>query len=637
MKRTIILASISVLCLLQFGWGQVPRTISYQGVLKDANGNLLDEEVNLAFSLWDVETDGTRLWSSDTYVDFEVTAGIFHVNLGSSKPFDLDFDAQYWLEIAVNGALLSPRTRLTSSPYSFHALRADTAQYALSAPAGGGAWSLAGNSGTTDGTNFLGTSDDVPLELHVNGTRALRLEPHAMSPNVIGGHIENIVAPGVYGATIGGGGTSGYVNQVTAPYAAIGGGYSNKASGGNAAIGGGNHNTASGAQATVGGGQFNSARGLYSVVSGGGGPTYADSNAALGDYSVVSGGFSNTTGDSYSNVGGGWDNTANGNAATVGGGELNTASNTWATVSGGSSNTASGSESTVGGGYYNTASGNKATVGGGEGNTASNTYATVGGGWSNTASGYIATVGGGHQNIASSDYTTVSGGRYNRARGSYAVVSGGGGPSPVDSNSALGDYSAVGGGRNNKASGFAATVPGGFLNVAAGVYSFAAGYRAKAVHDGAFVWADGTDADFASTANNEFAVRATGGFRFLTSTDGSGLRLEPTAEGPNVIGGYSGNSVTGGVYGATIGGGGVSGYVNQVTANYGTVGGGYKNTASGSEATVGGGYDNTASGSSASVGGGYNNTASGSSATVAGGRGHIQLCQQLRYRRRRGE
>src|SRR5438309_11295114 len=40
-----------------------------------------------------------------------------------------------------------------------------------------GAWSPFGNAGTTPGTNFLGTTDNVALELEVNGSRALRLEP----------------------------------------------------------------------------------------------------------------------------------------------------------------------------------------------------------------------------------------------------------------------------------------------------------------------------------------------------------------------------------------------------------------------------------------------------------------------------
>ena len=453
MKRTIILASISVLCLLQTGWGQVPRTISYQGVLKDNNDAIVtDGQYDLTFRLFDVVEFGTPLWSEDHTADnstaVTVTDGVFSVILGSTMPLSLNFDSQYWLEIVVGTTPLLPRTRLTASPYSFYALRADTAQYALSAPTGGEGWSLTGNSGTVDGTNFLGTSDNVALELKVNSVRALRLEPHTTSPNVIGGHNDNNVTTGVMGATIGGGGKSGYVNQVTANYGTVGGGSNNRASN---------------------------------------------------------------------------------NSATIGGGSSNDASGFFATVAGGNTNTASGNRSAVGGGVLNTASGSYAAVGGGINNIASGSFSTNSGGQQNTASGQGATISGGEINTASGDRATVGGGLYNRARGLYAVVSGGGGASPVDSNAALGNYSTVGGGTRNKASGYASTVPGGVVNVAAGGYSFAAGRRAKANHNGAFVWADSSaNADFASTAADQFLIRAAGGVGIGTESPAEQLDVAGT-------------------------------------------------------------------------------------------------------------
>jgi len=71
---------------------------------------------------------------------------------------------------------------------------------------------------------------------------------------------------------------------------------------------------------------------------------------------------------------------------------------------------------------------------------------------------------------------------------------------------------------------------GAHLNVAAGDYSFAAGRRAKinGAHDGAFLFADQNNYDFNSTAVNEFAVRATGGARFVTAIDGSGNPTKTT-------------------------------------------------------------------------------------------------------------
>ena len=54
-------------------------------------------------------------------------------------------------------------------------------------------------------------------------------------------------------------------------------------------------------------------------------------------------------------------------------------------------------------------------------------------------------------------------------------------------------FGTVGGGGVNTASGNYSTVPGGQNNEAAGDYSFAAGRRAKANHNGTYVWADYTD------------------------------------------------------------------------------------------------------------------------------------------------
>src|SRR2546423_1831398 len=70
-------------------------------------------------------------------------------------------------------------------------------------------WKTGGNAGTTAGSDCLGTTDTQALELKVNGTRALRLEPAGFgAPNVIGGSPINFVSPGRIGATIGGGGTT---------------------------------------------------------------------------------------------------------------------------------------------------------------------------------------------------------------------------------------------------------------------------------------------------------------------------------------------------------------------------------------------------------------------------------------------
>src|SRR5665213_1272242 len=38
-------------------------------------------------------------------------------------------------------------------------------------------WTLTGNSGTVDGTNFIGTTDNVPFNIRVNNLQAGRIDP----------------------------------------------------------------------------------------------------------------------------------------------------------------------------------------------------------------------------------------------------------------------------------------------------------------------------------------------------------------------------------------------------------------------------------------------------------------------------
>jgi len=79
-------------------------------------------------------------------------------------------------------------------------------------------------------------------------------------------------------------------------------------------------------------------------------------------------------------------------------------------------------------------------------------------------------------------------------------------------------------------------VGGGFYNTASGSYSFAAGRKAKADHTGAFVWADGADAYFASTGNNQFLIRASGGVGIGTSSPEEMLHVQDSTEGVIKVG-----------------------------------------------------------------------------------------------------
>ena len=101
------------------------------------------------------------------------------------------------------------------------------------------------------------------------------------------------------------------------------------------------------------------------------------------------------------------------------------------------------------------------------------------------------------------------------------------------------------------------------------------------------------------------------------------LRLEPTSDTPNVIGGYSGNYVQPGLPGVTIGGGGtlIGGQPNIVTNNgyYATIAGGYRNEVGGYGGAVLGGSVNFDGGDFGVIGGGQFNTISSGYSFIGGG------------------
>jgi len=135
-------------------------------------------------------------------------------------------------------------------------------------------------------------------------------------------------------------------------------------------------------------------------------------------------------------------------------------------------------------------------IGGGNDNTVGTTgdMGTIVGGYSNEISGSVSYgfIGAGYNNTVTS---TASSG----------VVSGGA------ENTVSAAHGTVAGGYDGTVSGQYGTIPGGMSNVVTGTYSLAAGRRANAVTSGSFVWADGTDADYSSTASNTFNVRAGNG------------------------------------------------------------------------------------------------------------------------------
>ena len=513
----LVIASASIVTLVGLGnvWasppsdplsdGTPPLMMNYQGVLTDpATGEPApDGDYEIRFALYDSANEWGSLWTELQTVS--VADGLFNVLLGSEKPLSPDhFTGTTYLGVKVGAdPWLTPRQRIVSVAYAIHALEAvdsdtvdgkDASAFAATGHTHDSRyWRLTGNAGTTPGTHFLGTTDDVALELRVNGATAIRIEPQGHAPNIIAGHSGNSVTAGAQGAV----------------------------------IGGGRDNSVYDSHGTVGGGDGNQ----------------AGDNAGSTDDAV------------YATVGGGWSNSASGYISTIAGGQHNSASTERATIGGGAHNTADGSYATISGGRFNTAGDGRSTVGGGESNASDGWYSTVAGGRHNVARGNSASVGGGYDNHATADYATIGGGARsdpfddtsgNRVTDNYGTIGGGGNNQAGDdagstedamyatisggrSNTAGKRYASVGGGDANAASGQYATVPGGQSNTAQGNYSLAAGYQANALHDSAFVWSDSsTYVEYSSDADHQFRARASGGVYFHSNPFASaGVYLAP--------------------------------------------------------------------------------------------------------------
>jgi len=555
--------AFSFVSILPPAFAQGTTAFTYQGQLRDggtnANGNY-----SLVFKLHDALTSGNQVGPTVTLASQFITNGQFNASLDFGAVFE---GSARWLEISVEGNLLTPRTLLAPTPYALHAAKA----------------------GSVSNPTFLGTTGNTPLDFYVNSLRALRLEPNATSPNFIGGYPGNTVTNGFFGSTIVGGGAGqdeedglpaantigadfafiggGARNTVTGPGGVIAGGFGNLVSDDSSAIVGGGGNTVTGDESFVGAGSHNLVSGNSAVVTGGrdnlassngafiGG---GQSNTVAGFFAMVGGGSGNAANNSYGTVVGGLGNQATSQSAFIGGGVSNKVTGFYGTISRGDGNLATDYLGFIGGGQSNRANGFSATVAGGTFNAALNHAAAIGGGKSNLVSGDFSTIAGGQNNTVLSDRSFIGGGQLNTASQIYAVVGGGSdnGATGIHSvvgggqgNTASGNDSFVGGGSQNVASGGSAVVAGGLDNIAAGNQSFAGGTHARAAHDGSFVWASGAGTTFSSAVDNEFAARAIQ-FRFYVS-DLSSLRVIPG--GTTVTGTFQLNGGMNVTSGATFG------------------------------------------------------------------------------------
>lgn len=124
--RHVILMIMATAALTASSYAAIPQYINFQGKLTDeADVPVEDGEYTVMFSIWDMEAEGSQLWAGEYVATLH--NGLFTVVLGPipSEVFNV---ATRWLSVELEGmGEMGPRTQLISTPYTYHALVADSA------------------------------------------------------------------------------------------------------------------------------------------------------------------------------------------------------------------------------------------------------------------------------------------------------------------------------------------------------------------------------------------------------------------------------------------------------------------------------------------------------------------------------
>jgi|GEM_PF-6956476 len=120
MKKILLFSFLLLFVSLSASYAaNEPYVISFQGRLTSVSD---PSSVPITFRLFDALNGGNQMWEESHSIALE-EGGIFNILLGQDTPLaePLNDAIPLWLEVEADGAVLTPRQALTSSPYAFSA------------------------------------------------------------------------------------------------------------------------------------------------------------------------------------------------------------------------------------------------------------------------------------------------------------------------------------------------------------------------------------------------------------------------------------------------------------------------------------------------------------------------------------
>ena len=138
-RMNFYLLGFLLFCVLPLGLGASlsPETGRMQGRLFDEAGLPMEGPVGLTLSVYEAETGGSALYQ-ESHASVPLAEGSFSVTLGQGVPVTGTHDetlytggGQRWIEIAVEGDILTPRQRVHAVPYALAAEVAESARQVI--------------------------------------------------------------------------------------------------------------------------------------------------------------------------------------------------------------------------------------------------------------------------------------------------------------------------------------------------------------------------------------------------------------------------------------------------------------------------------------------------------------------------